>query len=511
MFLNIHASPHPCSHTLSRSPPRPPSPQTSIIAVVVINQILGPILFKIAVRRMGEAGKGGGGDEHDEDRVIPTALVVGSSPDAIATAIRLLRAKWAVKLLAPTDKEAAAARAEIARYVAEAEAVQAREKGALVHAVTSAGSAAVAELKDGLKVLKAKVDGSDAQQAQAGEGAPAGGAAATPAAAAAPAPAVDEHGHHIRHLDDLLECVGLLPDTTAPGENPFVHDSAALASLSVAATVAPVAGADGAAAPIAGAGIDFRFARLVAEISTGTRTLQAVAIALPSDATCFAAARVLHDTVCAAPKRSHLHSVRISAVVRSPVWSSAYSVLGGIIPLHAASAATHMAAVLLTAPLVRPVTAFAPATSKDDLAQAAGHVLLEGPHFWRFASAGADASAGASLPQAVNALLASRASAVSSAPGLAGGAAGGSATLRSLVTLGTNDAEMVPEWQRDEYINALDSLSDNSAVKEEVMRGTTRKADLDDMYGSISSYDTGSGESEEVEGGKGLAAQDGKP
>lgn len=130
--------------------------QTSIIAVVVINQILGPILFKIAVRRMGEAGRGGGGDEHDEDAVVPTALVLGAGPEALAQAVRLLRAKWAVKLLAPTEGDAAAARAAIAAYVAAAEAADARERGALVSAVASAGSAAVAELKDGLAVIRAR-------------------------------------------------------------------------------------------------------------------------------------------------------------------------------------------------------------------------------------------------------------------------------------------------------------------------------------------------------------------
>jgi len=55
-----------------------PPVQTAIISVVLINQLVGPILFKWALRRVGEAGAdaAGGAAGHDEDAEVPWAVVV---------------------------------------------------------------------------------------------------------------------------------------------------------------------------------------------------------------------------------------------------------------------------------------------------------------------------------------------------------------------------------------------------------------------------------------------------
>jgi len=54
-----------------------PPVQTAIISVVLVNQLLGPILFKWALRRVGEAGADAGSKGgHDEDKEAPWAVVV---------------------------------------------------------------------------------------------------------------------------------------------------------------------------------------------------------------------------------------------------------------------------------------------------------------------------------------------------------------------------------------------------------------------------------------------------
>ena len=47
--------------------------QATIISIVLINQLAGPILFKIALRRVGEAGKAPAEGAYDEDAEIPSA------------------------------------------------------------------------------------------------------------------------------------------------------------------------------------------------------------------------------------------------------------------------------------------------------------------------------------------------------------------------------------------------------------------------------------------------------
>ena len=83
-------------------------------------QIVGPILFKLALRRVGEAGKDTGKNSlHvDEDEILPTAMVLGDTPNAIAQAVRLLNERWRVVLLAPHDAAAPSSSSMVARALA---------------------------------------------------------------------------------------------------------------------------------------------------------------------------------------------------------------------------------------------------------------------------------------------------------------------------------------------------------------------------------------------------------
>jgi Kef-type K+ transport system membrane component KefB len=84
--------------------------QTSIIAVVLINQFVGPVACKWALRYHGEAGKmvEGEEDEHEHGaegvKKVKRAVIVGVDALSIATAQRLLNDSWAVTLLDKNKK-----------------------------------------------------------------------------------------------------------------------------------------------------------------------------------------------------------------------------------------------------------------------------------------------------------------------------------------------------------------------------------------------------------------------
>ena len=114
--------------------------QTALIAVILINQIAGPVLFRVGMRAVGEAGKGGAaGDEWDQDATVPIALILGKTPGAMALAARLLSDHWAVSLVCGSDAEAELAAAEMSAYGEEARGKLRSEKGAGVGAVSSSG------------------------------------------------------------------------------------------------------------------------------------------------------------------------------------------------------------------------------------------------------------------------------------------------------------------------------------------------------------------------------------
>jgi Kef-type K+ transport system membrane component KefB len=301
--------------------------QTAIISVVLVNQILGPVLFKIAIRRVGEAGKGGSGDQFDEDAEVPTALVLGSTPDALSLAVRLLHAKWRVILVAANNTEAGKAMDRIRVY-----AVSMREghNGTLERTVENVKSAL----------------------------------SSTPVSSGH-----DEHGPK-KLIEDSFKAVALLGEDDSPVTNPFLAGHILTQDTGMGAK---------------GAGTDFRFAAVVSLIQN-TRTLQAVAGMLPTDALNLAVCSIVDATIAASPKKSHLHSVRILSRVNEPQWASVFEDKG-IIPIHPFFSESHLAAKLLMAPHGKPIPVFnAPCANDDDLAKAA-RGLLESSEHWTFEAA----------------------------------------------------------------------------------------------------------------------------
>jgi len=262
--------------------------------VVLVNQILGPILFKIAVRRVGEAGKAQADGAFDVDADIPTAMVLGSTPDAMAVATRLLKQRWHVVMVAPTQADAAAAKAAVAKYALATR--EAEDKGkniasVLVEQVVAKPVANVRSLWGRLQDRFAGAGaGTSTRNVGAGAGAAAGahmrmedeeagsptpvgsaaggkpgaagggiemtGAAAAAsshgsapaaaAAAAAPEQHHDDHEHGHRWLiEDHFEAVALVLDDAgvAAADNPFLQGSAALAAVAAGAGAAAAAGA----------------------------------------------------------------------------------------------------------------------------------------------------------------------------------------------------------------------------------------------------------------------------
>lgn len=405
--------------------------QTSIIAVVLVNQVLGPIFFKIAVRSAGEAGKGAGDDEHDEDRIVPTALVVGYTPQTMGIAMKLLNEKWNVVMVAGNDAEAEVAVKDIKEYgVASRAAAAATETG--MARAQKAISEQVKEISTGIKQMTEQVED-----------------AAVKAVAGADQIAAGHAAHHDPHhkvfiVEDGFRAVGLLQGTAAldyedikpvvgreegagndeeGGNTDHVSLAAAGAEWSVDAatlttadpttTAAASAGgasavgasaggasAAGAPAPVRAPGqppkkptdapsispaTDYRLSKLVQQVGS-IASLAAVVIDFPSDSASFAAVEAVHDRIAAAPRRSHLHGVRVVALVRAPEWVEPFYRMGAV-PIHAGAALVTALAKVSTAPLARPIPILAPAYNLDELGKAA-QKMTEGPHAWKYLPSG---------------------------------------------------------------------------------------------------------------------------
>jgi len=103
------------------------SVQTAIIAVVLVNQLAGPILFKKALNAVGEVDKERGAGEYDEDAEVHSLLLVGPpTRDTLATAASMLASGWKVLVCVESPEEAEIATFELNAWV-EREAA-AREK-----------------------------------------------------------------------------------------------------------------------------------------------------------------------------------------------------------------------------------------------------------------------------------------------------------------------------------------------------------------------------------------------
>jgi Kef-type K+ transport system membrane component KefB len=427
------------------------SVQSTIIAIVLINQLTGPILFKIAVKRVGDAGKGGGDAEFDEDAAVPAAIVVGDSPAALTTAARLLRSQWSVTLVVPNEASAAAAREAIVTYTKASAAAKKARKGEL-------GEIA-AELSGALAAIMGTR------------------AAGTEHAAAGPAPTVvgvsevphDAHeGHHGPKAPELYE---RFTAVVAIGSGDVLSDPLGASDLLASATalrahIAPKVSANMNANgkleeaknlddPLAS-----RWSGIVALLSS-TPALSSVFVCLTqtpsSDAAAFSLCDTLSSVIARAPRRSHLNSVRLVSHVRTPEWAAALVEIG-VTPMQGLGAAAALASAVIRAPRSQPLSLLSASStvSNDEIARSVFGLTVEGA---ALAALGGVARPGEGPPPSIQLLqmLAKKyqAAAETLQPEVVGVAAG-------LVA----DVEAVPDWRRDEYITALSGLSDNSAIEQ---------------------------------------------
>jgi len=483
--------------------------QSAIVGIVLINQVAGPILFKVAIRRVGEAGKAAAAEGFDEDAEVPAALVVGTGPDALALTWQLLRRHWRVTLVATNPAAAATAAATIGRLATESRAAAVASGGAVGRLVAATVTAPVASMKTGWARLQDAAVAAGTHRAAAATTPSAGTAATTPAGAAAPAAdattttpaaavAVEEgHGEHgghgpARKLEDNLTTLALLGDDAPAWDNPLSPPAAYAARDGAATAGGPVvwgedtAAVGGGSAATVGMGVDYRYAALVAAVQR-TRALQAVACMAATDAANHGAITAVESAIVAAPPRSHLHSVRLLARVTNPAWVEVYEARG-VVPVHALFSEAAVAATLLTASVGRPVPLLSTPPVNNDEFSSAGARLFGTASSWELANAwSATAAATEGGDAALLTRLRSEAAVAHRASSRRGGGGGGAAGAHDggmLARIGV-EAEEVPAWQRDSYLDAIDALSDASRLEEGKRDAAAKKRGDWEMFGSV--------------------------
>jgi hypothetical protein len=372
--------------------------QATIISIVLLNQLAGPILFKIALRKVGEAGKAPAEGAFDEDAEIPSAIVVGASPAALSLATNLLKRRWNVTVIADTKAAALA----IADGV-KAFAVKDREANELeeeeIHTVVIKNIVVKPADKlrqwfnrvqdtlvgDNLQAVELKDDDDKPQAAAPSDASDASDASAsvvsdessTAAAATVDAKASaavvsdsaegsqgtkkhEEHHEYQWLLEEHLKVEWL--------DSHAADAAAAAAAHAVSSVDAPAAAvthdvaiemqpteslADATASNL------IRDIRLGKIIEKTDRTLHVIATAAPSDAANLSDLRVINHIINAAPSRSHLHSVRLMSLCFNVASADAYESLGAS-ALHEFSLATSAAAAIAVTSVGKSSTIISP-------------------------------------------------------------------------------------------------------------------------------------------------------
>lgn len=429
------------------------SVQSTIIAIVLVNQITGPILFKIALRRVGEAGKASQDALFDEDAEIPTALVLGDTTAGTSTSVRLLVKTWRVAMVAASAEGETAARDAVATYATSRRASKKSAPVSLVGEVTAVGVAASAAARAALGRATDAVLG-----------------------AVGATPLEDDDHHHGPRAPELEDLFSVTSDaSTASALSAPISLNDVVSSVRALRTLPSAAAAAGASAAAAAAATDplaARWAPLIARV-TSTPSLAAIVITLPqtptSDAAVFSLCDAVRAALAAAPKRSTLHSVKVVAQVRSPAWASALKTIG-VAPVHAFSTASALASALVRAPTGGNPVQLLNVTADVDLAKAWFDVSVEGPALAALA-APLQASDG---PSPTDALLAAAA-----AP-----------YVREPTGANAEGVEPVAPWARDDYLSSFDSMGENAgdgvAGGREVEFASASKKDRAEMYGSVS-------------------------
>lgn len=99
--------------------------QAVIISCVVVNQLIGPILCKIALKWSKEAGLASGNEAHEEAENDPNAVhmaecnkcvILGTTPSSKALAFGLLKERWGVTMLTLDENEAEMLQADVSEW-----------------------------------------------------------------------------------------------------------------------------------------------------------------------------------------------------------------------------------------------------------------------------------------------------------------------------------------------------------------------------------------------------------
>jgi hypothetical protein len=379
--------------------------QATIISIVLLNQLAGPILFKIALRRVGEAGKAPAEGVFDEDAEIPSAIVVGSSPAALSLSTNLLKRRWNVTVVADTKVEALA----IAQGVKEF-AVKDREVSELeaeeIHAVviknvvvkpadrlrqwfnrvqdTLVGDNLQAvELKDedekpaaaassdasdasasaASDLADADVSKADSADSKASVSATAAAAVTEPVSAAHDHKTQGEHHEYQWLLEEHLK-VEWLESLTADSAPAAVADdndapSTVASSHDVSIEMQPTKTVPSASSLIR----DILLGKI---IEKSDRTLHVIATAAPSDAANLADLSVITHIIKAAPAHSHLHSVRLMSLCASVASAEAFEAHGAA-ALHEFSLASCAAAALAVSSVGKVSSIVGPTAGMESL------------------------------------------------------------------------------------------------------------------------------------------------
>lgn len=314
--------------------------QSTLIAVILINQVIGPVLFRVAMRAVGEAGKAANsGDEWDEDATVPIALVIGASPGALAVAGRLLVDHWAVTQVCGTQAEADEAAAEVKRL---GQAARAAHQPAHETAMQHLGNAAkkVVALPGQLVESVATAAAHRIAAMDHHEG---GDLEATPLVVPAPEDQeLDEHGHPVRRLEDHFTAEWLALDLR-PADAKAEEDTLAQQLAALLATL-------------------------------DAKRLSGVVFAAPDDASNLRVAAALRRLVERAPKKSPLKELRFIALLQSKASASEFEALHTM-PVHEASHSALLASKLLNTRLSAPVTVLPAAQSTTERCKAVAAVM----------------------------------------------------------------------------------------------------------------------------------------
>lgn len=248
----------------------------------------------------------------------------------------------------------------------------------------------------------------------------------------------------------------------------------------------------------------FRYTALVAAIRS-TRTLQAVACMLPTDLCAYAACEVVRAVLDSAPKRSHLHSVRVLSRVHNPAWGPLFEQGPRAVPFDPFSGSAVLAAKVATASLGKPIAVLKPQATDKDLVGAVGAWAGASVHQWSFEAAWREGfrKECPEPPVELVAKIEAHSKALLERNTQVGGASSTLfASLKDRVGGVGVAGEEVPEWQRGEYIDSLSRLQDEGTwnLHSSNMDARTQKLEDMGMFGSVMGHD------EEQGGGAGEGA-----